>query len=88
MADFDEKKHFRETISEFAIPGGYKRQIRSKREDGKKASLNIRTTEDLKLRLGEAARLSGRTMSQEADVRLEISLARSEWERENAKHSS
>lgn len=45
-------------------------------DDAKRAALNIRTTTALKERLQAAGEASGRTMSQEADLRLEQSFAR------------
>lgn len=45
-------------------------------DDAKRAALNIRTTTALKERLQTAGEASGRTMSQEADLRLEQSFAR------------
>jgi hypothetical protein len=45
-------------------------------DTAKRAALNIRTTTSIKERLSRAAQENGRTLSQEADFRLEVSLLR------------
>lgn len=45
-------------------------------EDGKRTPLNMRTTRQLRDRLAEAARVSGRSLAQEVEFRLEDSFRR------------